>query len=446
MLPAGELGWVWQAMMSAFERSLLHTYRCKFTQFLVFYLCLKDPAGCSHSFITLLLGLMRDARQAPITRSACAAYLASFLARYALVPEALVVDVLQKLAASCQEYAASAPAMSRAGSSVGLSSGDCSTPKAHRHQVFYAMMQALLYILCYHMEPLVRQQPQHPGSRPEHAAAVASLVSQQVLPLLHHHLTPLAVLLPSVSREFMRQVAALQLGDCSDLADAVAHREATAAIAAAAAAAAGEGGAGAANGSSGADGKQAVRPLEMFFPFDPYLLQRSAAHLELERCYVVWRGGHPTAAAAGEEDEEEGTDLQEVSEDGEEGEEVSGGASGEESDSDTSSTVSGASGDLPPRPRPYHHPMAKGASGRVLPVGVAGLTRSFKKLSGPSPDPMATSLLGPSYMGGMSPGQVMFGSSPLYGSSPMGAAPMSYTMTDGSTLMQQHHQQPGLQV
>ncbi len=35
-----------------------------------------------------------------------------------------------------------------------------------------------------------------------------------------------------------------------------------------------------------------VRPLEMFFPFDPYLLRRSARFLKLPSSYNTWGGGH----------------------------------------------------------------------------------------------------------------------------------------------------------
>ena len=33
-----------------------------------------------------------------------------------------------------------------------------------------------------------------------------------------------------------------------------------------------------------------VRPLEMFFPFDPYLLRRSARFLDLPTSYNTWSG------------------------------------------------------------------------------------------------------------------------------------------------------------
>lgn len=42
--------------------------------------------------------------------------------------------------------------------------------------------------------------------------------------------------------------------------------------------------------------QRAQRPLEMFFPFDPYLLKRSSRWLDLRTSYVRWRHGHAQAA------------------------------------------------------------------------------------------------------------------------------------------------------
>ncbi len=44
--------------------------------------------------------------------------------------------------------------------------------------------------------------------------------------------------------------------------------------------------------------RRAQRPLEMFFPFDPYLLKRSSRFLDLKTSYVRWRRGHPRLAAS----------------------------------------------------------------------------------------------------------------------------------------------------
>lgn len=60
------------------------------------------------------------------------------------------------------------------------------------------------------------------------------------------------------------------------------------------------------------------RQLELFFPFDPYLLRRSAAHLALPTTYVRWRRGHPAGAVraelASDSDSDDSDDDSEMSE------------------------------------------------------------------------------------------------------------------------------------
>ena len=66
------------------------------------------------------------------------------------------------------------------------------------------------------------------------------------------------------------------------------------------------------------------RPLEIFFPFDPYLLRRSADHLALGSTYVRWRRGHPAGAVradledASDSDTDSEDEASEMSEGGEE--------------------------------------------------------------------------------------------------------------------------------
>ena len=76
------------------------------------------------------------------------------------MPEGLVVSSLQRLADWCLKYErdedrrGGLPPIPSSGS-MAMLSGD-----AHvRHAAFYASCQALLYVLCYHMEPLLRQRP-----------------------------------------------------------------------------------------------------------------------------------------------------------------------------------------------------------------------------------------------------------------------------------------------
>ncbi|GIL51718.1 hypothetical protein Vafri_7665 [Volvox africanus] len=317
-IAAGELRQMWETLVASFERTILNTHRSKFTQFLLFYVCFQSPIYCSQSLVRLLLSRLRDARHAPITRTACAAYLASFLARAAFAADALVVKALQDIATFCVDYcksqaggltatksteslsAAARPQRAfSTGGLVALALASEANAQMQRHQVFYAAIQAILYVLCYHMKSLVGdpqlqlqqqqvaadagEQVRSSKERRDLAETVVSLVRGPILQLLNHRLQPLGVCLPSVAAEFVHQAASLNIVDCRPL---LAHVELS---------------------------TRFQRPLEMFFPFDPYLLRRSSRYLQLKQSYVRWRHGHAqtaggaagTEAADSEEDEEE---------------------------------------------------------------------------------------------------------------------------------------------
>ncbi len=267
-ISAGQLRQVWDTLLASFERTILNTHRSKFTQFLLFYACLADARHCAASLVALLLARLRDPRQPPVTRSACAAYLASFLARAGFLPESLVVGTLKELASFCVNYChENAGGLNPAGPAAGAANGaggisksssngniagaapraqsgcglaDSSAPfvsiggeaaesQTQRHQVLYAAVQAVLYVLCYHMGPLVgslQQQGQGQAeteaealrAKQQQAAAVVGLVREQVWAVLHHpRLQPLTVCLPSVAAEFVHQAAALGVVDCRPL-------------------------------------------------------------------------------------------------------------------------------------------------------------------------------------------------------------------------------------
>jgi RNA polymerase I-specific transcription initiation factor RRN3 len=507
-------------MLRVFESRLIHAHRCKFTQFLLFFLTVQDPGRCCSSFSACLMSLLRDSSQPAITRCACAAYLASFLARCAVAPQPLVVDVLHKLTAASQEYAdAALQAAHRhqqqqqqqgfhrvssgkgsnglktsssdaalvllaglndlmgqgplngvaAGSGAAGSSSSGALAAIQRHQVFYAMVQALLYLLCYHMQPLLgsgssgdqQQQQQRSSEQQQLGQAVATLVRQQVLPLLSHPLAPLAVCHQAVTAEFVRQALLLGLADAEWEAaalDAVSQHQAALAAAASTASAIVIGADGA-GGSAGGAQPHVLRPLEVFFPFDPYLLKRSARFLQLASSYTCFSHGHPHASGArrvakggdGEEAgvlSDEGDDT--TSEDEGDWDEAAAAAASESGSDGSSSSSSESEAEDEPA-------AAAGGSSRVrrhadglLPVGLAAAARQQGlSMSGPSPpaDMMATSMLSNglgSYMVGASyeSAEHMFGhgGSPMLGGSPM---PMSITPYDGSYMQNMQAQLNG---
>ena len=90
--------------------------------------------------------------------------------------------------------------------------------------------------------------------------------------LLNHALQPLRACAPAIAHEYARRARALRMPGRS------AARAAAAAL----------------FGTVGHNGNLAAarqtRPLDTFFPFDPYLLRHSAAQLELRRSYIRCAG------------------------------------------------------------------------------------------------------------------------------------------------------------
>lgn len=62
-----------------------------------FCLLVQDPDHCIPGLLSILLDRLTSPKYAPISRSSACAYLASFLARAAYIPEATVVESLQVL-------------------------------------------------------------------------------------------------------------------------------------------------------------------------------------------------------------------------------------------------------------------------------------------------------------------------------------------------------------
>ena len=230
-------------LLPTFMQVILPAHRSKFAQFIMFYSCARHPREGSRAFLDQLLITMQDQNRPNLLRSAAVAYLASFLSRAAFVPLDVALDALHKLAGVCEIY------VSRHGEAASSAANDAT----EEHELFYSCVQGLLYALCYLQHPCVRQ-----GYR-------ADLQRLPLGPILRSPLAPLQVCLPSVAGEFAKQVVDLGLEGWMPPPPA-SYAEAAAGPA------------------------RARRALEMFFPFDPYLLHRSIRFLRPARWFVDWNG------------------------------------------------------------------------------------------------------------------------------------------------------------
>lgn len=223
---------VFEALIRSFQTTILDTYKSKFTQFLLFYMCSLSPATCGNTFASLLCDIFVSKSRPAQTRMSAAAYLASYLARANYLPLSVVLESVRRLLEWCVSYAQLAddrrnPSMSTADPLV--------------HGVFYSACQAVMYVLCFRLRELTED---HKLKR-----VLRNLPLQE---LVEHHLKPLNVCLPSVVEEFVKQASIAQLVDCRAWEDS--REMAGSQI----------------SGSFGGEGR-----LDMFFPFDPYLLRQS---------------------------------------------------------------------------------------------------------------------------------------------------------------------------
>lgn len=256
----GHLEAVFANLKEAFRRSVLNAYKSKFAQFVMFYACSLDPETCGQEFAFMLRDIFLSRTETPISRMSAVVYLASYLSRAKFISTSLAVDILKSLVDWCFEYC-----------QCHNDPEKIINPKANR--IFYAGCQAVMYTLCFHMRSIV-DDPQ----------LKSKLLGMALQPILHHALSPLKVCLPSIVHEFLRQAKAANLYKklVSLFSENLLESDCSKAF----------GG---------------VERLDMFFPFDPYLLKESDSFIRPN--FKFWSSVKTTYSNCNSEDEEDYEDL-----------------------------------------------------------------------------------------------------------------------------------------
>lgn len=254
---SGRLAQVFEILLQSFQSTVLNAYKSKFSQFVMFYACSLDPENCGERFATRLADIFKNSALALEWRMGAVAYLASYLSRAKFISASYVITMLESLVDWCSTYCES-------------QDGEIN-PKAHK--VFYSGFQAIMYILCFHMRSML---------------GIPRLKSQlfrlPIEAILKHSLNPLKVCLPSIVHEFMQQAKAARLFNVSDASLFYGMLESE---------------------LSRAFG--GLERLDMFFPFDPYLLQNSDRFIHPN--FVYWSMVRTTY----DDDDDEDDDHSEVS-------------------------------------------------------------------------------------------------------------------------------------
>lgn len=131
-------------LLDIFDRTILQTFKSRYTQFLLFYYCSVDTPTFPDAFLGHLTFKLLEVSQPAVTRIAAAAYISSFVSRARFLDVKCVRNVVQVLGAWCQQY-------------MDQYESEVTQPDQVKYGVFYAVVQALLYVFCFRWRVLVEE-------------------------------------------------------------------------------------------------------------------------------------------------------------------------------------------------------------------------------------------------------------------------------------------------
>jgi RNA polymerase I-specific transcription initiation factor RRN3 len=217
-------------LKTIFRASVLRLHKSKFSQFIMFYACSLDPEICGLEFALFLTDIFTKKEEDPISRMSAVSYVGSYLSRARFVSADTVVGVLKRLVDWCVDY---------------CDLQNRGTAAKPNHQIFYATCQAVMYVLCFRLRSIM----DYPNLK-------SQLFHMPFGFILTHPLKPLKVCLPSIVNEFLRQAKDARLFNAfvdSAFEDAIE--------------------------SDLSRSFGGINRLDMFFPFDPYLLKESDRYM-----------------------------------------------------------------------------------------------------------------------------------------------------------------------
>ncbi|KAI8913233.1 RNA polymerase I-specific transcription initiation factor RRN3 [Gorgonomyces haynaldii] len=240
-------------LLEVFEKFVLPTHKIKCVQFLIF-LMTTTQQSFPDEFMGFLVTLLLSENTSNVTRVAAACYLGSFIARAKHVSLQSVKKCLNILNRYVQGFV---------DKNEHLINGKIMDPE--RYCVFYAAIQAMLYIFCFHWKKLMLQ-----NDVPQSGAFPVEL--KEFNRVLMSKFQPLTVLSSAIVQEFSKITHDLHIMYCYPLVG---------------------------NFKPLAGQNSLLERLDTFFPFDPLTLPRSGKFIG--QFYNEWDG---------ESEPEETTDIE----------------------------------------------------------------------------------------------------------------------------------------
>jgi len=291
---------LFRTIIPIFESIILTTYRSKYVQFVVLYLCgLAQEDDLYREFSSYLVEVILDPSRSTVIRQSAACYLASFISRAIYVCPETSCEAVSALLRWAEAYL---DVLGQNENNINDYISFCEL-----HSLFYTVCQAAFYIMCFRGAEAIKHYSSakdyfETNPDPVDDCSFAELDLIDMSPkrwerICGHQLKPLRYCLESVREEFIHVANAFSLlnEDLLSILDTESQRQSTgysrpgkaarrrgkrintSALSAARRMTEGVGGLG--RGSN---------PLNSFFPFDPYLLRQS--HDFISDMYRNWDG------------------------------------------------------------------------------------------------------------------------------------------------------------
>uniref|UniRef100_A0A1B6CIL8 RNA polymerase I-specific transcription initiation factor RRN3 n=1 Tax=Clastoptera arizonana TaxID=38151 RepID=A0A1B6CIL8_9HEMI len=259
-------------MTQIFEEIILPTHASHHVQFLMFYL-ISFKNSLAYSFLQLLWRKVSNPNVPNILRQASVLFMASLLARAKFIPIIILKENLTDMTQWIHGYISN-----QDGATVNYDS--------RVHVVFYSVCQALFYLIAFRHKDLVN-----------HNKGLIFLQGLNLAKIVTCHLNPLKVCLPAVTSNFASVTRHYQLAYCYSVIEHNARNTIPLVY----------------RNSSGAAVMSMPVQLETYFPFDPYLLQRSNHFIN--SLYREYDGSIPESNGEDKKDEAEQQDTVKEDED-----------------------------------------------------------------------------------------------------------------------------------
>lgn len=199
------------SLLSIFERTILKTFKSRYTQFLVFWYSSLDPEFSDLFQGMLVSKALLEEEQPAVTRAAAASYIASFVSRAVFVDRESTRRVVACLCNFLNNRLDIFNAVTQSGAIP---------PSLAHHSIFYAVAQAVFLIFCFRWRDLQQEEEDVDELGVTRAPVSKWMTELDVLPrVVQSDLNPLKVC--ADLRSCQCQTDVLYLGVLCERSDAV---------------------------------------------------------------------------------------------------------------------------------------------------------------------------------------------------------------------------------